>query len=304
MAARPSAARRRRAGRGPAARGEGGASSSSQARNGSRKKPVCGWRPAVQAARGEAGRAGKQQDAGPMRGRTPAPERGKGEREEQVDCSSMPRLQVCSSGRSRQPGRNSRAAAEVDVRDRERGGEMPLSEVAELQRRHPGEAEGDQASSTTPAPAGCGGRGVRKSGRARSGPTAQIAQQDAGDQEAGDHEEDVDPEEAAGEGRGSRHGTACRQHRDGAQAVDIAPRAARRLVHAMLRGSVPGAPGGRWVTGRRGQRRSGGPPIGSVAASGEGCNVELPIAARGALGAGRSGRGVGPARTAIRASSS
>ena len=71
-------------------------------------------------------------------------------------------------------------------------------------------------------PAGSGGPGGRRSRAATDPPVAvDLAEEQLGDQEAGDHEEDVDPDEAAGQERDAGVTGDHGQHGDRPQALDV-----------------------------------------------------------------------------------
>ncbi len=106
---------------------------------------------------------------------------------------------------------------EQDRRDRVLGREV----VAVDSREHPGRAQGradhEQAGGENPLDP----PGVEPAERDRL-PRLELAHQDPGDQVAGDHEEHVDPDEAAR--RPAREMVRDhRQHRDRAQTLDLGP---------------------------------------------------------------------------------
>ena len=90
----------------------------------------------------------------------------------------------------------------------------------------PARRAGSSRPRPPPGPAAAGGRAAPRSAAGRAGPGAQLAQQQGGDEEAGDDEEDVDAEEPAGQRGGPQvvdeHG-GDRQRAQAVEALD-APR--------------------------------------------------------------------------------
>ena len=103
-----------------------------------------------------------------------------------------------------------------------------VGEAAELERRHPGDGDGDAGEEDEgERRQDAAGAALVEAGEREAAP-GEVASEDAGDQVAGDHEEDVDAEVAAGEGGEAGVEQDDRQHGDGAQAVDLAAVAGAR----------------------------------------------------------------------------
>ena len=212
--------RGRRGWRGPGPSRGAAPSRSSQARKGSRKKAACGCAAAAQAARARLAAAGGEDGDEEA---APAPEGGEREREQEVEllldaeAPGVQQRQVLGGG------------AEVvellpveDVGDGEDGRDEAAGEVAQLERREPGEGEGDAGEEDgDQRRQDAAGAALVEAGDGEA-PRGEVAQQDAGDQVAGDHEEDVDAEPAAGEGGEAGVEEDDREDGDGAQAVDLA----------------------------------------------------------------------------------
>ena len=175
------------------------------------------------------GGPGGQREAGGAGGEdgdeeaAPAPEGGERGREQEVEllldaeAPGVQQRQVLGGG------------AEVvellpveDVGDREDGRDEAAGEVAQLERREPGEGEGDAGEEDgDQRRQDAAGAALVEAGDGEA-PGGEVAQQDPGDQVAGDHEEDVDAEPAAGEGSEAGVEEDHREDGDGAQAVDLA----------------------------------------------------------------------------------
>ena len=96
-----------------------------------------------------------------------------------------------------------------------------MGEASELERREPGDAEGDAGEQhDDERRQDAAGAALVEAGE-QEAPFAQVAREDAGDQEAGDDEKDVDAEVAAGEGGEAGVKEDHRNDGDGAQPVDV-----------------------------------------------------------------------------------
>ncbi len=177
---------------------------------------------------GEADR-GEERERGGGAAAAPAPEQREERGEEQVEllldaeAPGVQQRQVIGGGTEVVED-----APEPEVRDREHGGEKARREARELRGRHPGDRKGDAGEKNDhERRQDAAGAALVEAGD-REAPLGELAREDAGDEVARDHEEDVDAEPAAGEGREAGVKQHHRQHRDRAQAVDLAAIAVRR----------------------------------------------------------------------------
>jgi hypothetical protein len=144
-------------------------------------------------------------------------------------------------------GEISGGSPEIDVRDRESRRQGGSGIILQLSRQHAeigdgahDRQQGDQSREDAPHAALVKGEQREVAGR-------HLPDDDRADQITGDHEEDIDPDEAAGEcvelGVEGDH----RQHRDRAQPVDIASVAPRHEAARLLKTLIrrPGQASGR-----------------------------------------------------------
>ncbi len=201
----------------------------------------------------EAGGAGDRQDRQEPRP-APAPERRQRQGEDQVEL--LLDAEAPGVEQRQQVGIGAEIVEllpEEQVRDRERGGDEAAGEIAEREGRHPGQGEGDagQQHHYQGRQDATGAALVEAGDREAAG--GEVADQDAADQVAGDHEEDVDAEVAASEGGEAGVEQDHRQHGDRAQAVDLAAPGMGGDVEALGQRGVPG-----YAADRRCIARSGG----------------------------------------------
>ena len=205
------------------ARASAAPSRSSQARKGSRKKPAEGWLAVAKAASAKLAASAAVTIASAAAA-AEAPEAGERERKEQVELL----LDAEAPGVEERQGLGARAEiVELepveDVGHRQGGGDEAAGKFLELEGRHPGDGKRDAGEEHG------GERGQDAAGPALveagegEAALAQVTSEDAGDQIAGDDEEDVDAEIAARKGGQAGVKEDDRQHRHRAQAIDLAP---------------------------------------------------------------------------------